>query len=247
MPVRFENYIYLFRSDKGKPIFVPNDRSREIGNKIKSFLELHLNFEPYYYHLRRGGHVGALHSHRPNSYYARIDIERFFYSIGRNRVANALREASMPRAGHLAKWSCVPNPYPGSGSRFILPYGFVQSPILATLVMRDSAVGSFLRQLPVGITISVYVDDISLSSNDLDALTAAYRGLREAIGEAGFTLNEAKCAPPSAETTVFNCDLRQDEAEVTDERKRLFYSVPRNGPSADAFERYCASVRQGNA
>ena len=79
MPVRFQNFIYSFKSGKGKPIFVPNERSREIGDTIKASLERHITFEPYYYHLRRGGHVGALHSHRPNGYYARVDIERFFY------------------------------------------------------------------------------------------------------------------------------------------------------------------------
>jgi hypothetical protein len=43
---------------------------------------------------------------------------------------------------------------------FVLPYGFVQSPILASLALDKSKLGKLLRKLNgrTDITVSVYVD-----------------------------------------------------------------------------------------
>src|SRR5690606_31651017 len=108
----------------------------------------------------------------------------FFYSIARNRVARALQDVGVTRARHYAKWSCVRNPY--GDPRYVLPYGFVQSPILATLVLNCSAVGSFLRSLPAHVTVAVYMDDISLSSDSRSDLDSAFGGLLAALDAAQF-------------------------------------------------------------
>lgn len=144
MPVRFENYSHSFEIN-GKPVFAPSELGRRIGNDIKDRIERACAFDGFYYHLRPGGHVGALHSHRQHQYFCKLDIENFFYSVARNRVARSLRAVSIPRATHYAKWSCVKNPY-GTPS-YSLPYGFVQSPILATLALAQSPIGDLLRSL----------------------------------------------------------------------------------------------------
>ena len=89
MAVTFQNYAYSFVRD-GKPIFVPTDRGRRIGEDVKSQVEVTYPFDQFIYHLRKsGGHVSALHAHRPHEFFARLDISRFFYSIARNRVRRA--------------------------------------------------------------------------------------------------------------------------------------------------------------
>ena len=93
MPVQFQNYEY--RQDrKGKPpLFAPNALGERIGRDIKAQVELAYQFDDFIYHLKKkGGHVAALHAHRPHKFFARADIRRFFYSIARNRVRRARRD-----------------------------------------------------------------------------------------------------------------------------------------------------------
>jgi hypothetical protein len=194
--------------------------------------------------MRRGGHVAALHLHRQNSLFCRLDIERFFYGIGRNRVINSLRQIGIARSEHYAKWSTVKNPY--APPSYSLPYGFVQSPVLATLVLMTSPVGDYLRNLPDGLAASVYMDDLALSGNDRELISVAFEGLLRAVEASGFRINEAKTRAPSALIDVFNCDLAFGRTVVRDERQAEFYAGQPSPPSLAAFERYCESVETGN-
>lgn len=175
MPVAFLNYEYKYRRN-GKPVFAPNDRGRRIGNDIKRQLNRTVHFDDFYYHFQRGGHVAALHAHREHAFFARLDLERYFYSISKSRVQRALSDSGILRARHYAKWSCVRNPF--DDPRYSLPYGFVQSPILATLVMMRSGVGDLLRTIGPDVAVSVYMDDISLSSDDEDRLRQTFEAVR---------------------------------------------------------------------
>src|SRR5687768_206007 len=122
MVVQFENIAYSYENG-GKPYFAPSDLGRKIGADIKAQVEAAHQFDPFVYHLRSGGHVAALHSHRHHQLFARVDIRRFFYGISRSRVQRALSEIGILRSRHYAKWSCVKNPY--GEPRYVLPYGFV--------------------------------------------------------------------------------------------------------------------------
>lgn len=243
MPVQFENFTHSFLLN-GKPVFAPNDLGRRIGEDIKEKVQAAYEFEPFFYHLSSGGHVAALHAHRENEFFCKADIENFFYSVSKNRVVRTLREVGVDRPKHYGKWSCVKNPY--DSPRYALPYGFVQSPILASLILSTSAVGRFLRQISNTVTVGVYVDDISLSSNDLDRLLQCYDGLLSAMEEAALHAKPSKCVPPAREVDIFNCHLKKESTEVLDVRRRDFFSVPRSGYSAEAFERYCDRVTNGN-
>lgn len=243
MPVRFENYSHSFSLNR-KPVFSPSKLGRRIGHDIKERVEDAFLFEEFYYHLRKGGHIAAIHSHRSNRYYCKLDIENFFYSVARNRVVRGLREINVARASHYGKWSCVKNPF--LDPSYALPYGFVQSPILATLVLAKSALGSALTRLSAQANIAVYVDDITLSSNNLSSLDACYRELLAVFDEANFTPNIRKCVAPCESLAVFNCSLQHEETLVEPARVTEFHRFPRSSASIDGFERYCASVRRGN-
>lgn len=240
MVLSLENFAYQYKKN-GKPVFAPNKKGREIGYKVKQLVEAAVTFDPFIYHLSEGTHIRALHDHRKNKFFCRVDIERFFYSIGRNRVKRALKEIKIQDAERFARWSTVKNPYPGGG--YVLPYGFVQSPILATLVLSTSAVGQYLRSLGEDITVSVYMDDVCLSSNSLEALEAAFEGLKTAMDEANLALKDDKTRPPSDKIDIFNCELENGRSEVTPERIAEFKAIDRSFESEEAFDTYCAVVK----
>ncbi|MGO7506950.1 reverse transcriptase domain-containing protein [Rhizobium johnstonii] len=124
----------------------------------------------------------------------------------------------------------------------MLPYGFVQSPILATLVLAKSAIGIYLRGLPPTITVSVYMDDICLSGNGEADLQTAFEGLIAAVAEAGFTLNDEKTRPPAPQIDIFNCSLANGKTEVLQDRIDEFFSEEHSAASEEGFKTYCNIV-----
>jgi Reverse transcriptase (RNA-dependent DNA polymerase) len=244
MPVKFENFAFSFRNERDKPVFVPNEKGYEVGYRLKALVEQATTFEPFYFHFRNGGHVAALHEHRKNRCFARVDLKTFFYSISRNRVARALHEIKIPKAGHYAKCSCVKNPY-GEPS-YSLPYGFVQSPILATLVFSRSVLGEFLRECRRDITLSVYMDDIAISSPSYDVLQKVFEELTIKIQEANFPINLEKTMPPTKLMNLFNCEIELNRTSVMEARRAAFYAGMPSATACEAFERYCQSIECGN-
>ncbi|MBD9371946.1 hypothetical protein IB238_04755 [Rhizobium sp. ARZ01] len=237
----FENFEHSYWKN-GKPLFAPNERGAEWGKKVKRKVAKLHKFDHFIYHFRDGSHVKALHAHRKNAFFCRVDIERFFYNIQRNRVKRVLKGIGIRKAEEFAKWSTVKNPYAGGG--YVLPYGFIQSPILATLVLATSAVGHYLRSLnPASVTVSVYMDDICLSSQDEATLRVAFDGLKAAMEEAGFALNADKTREPAQSIDIFNCSLKSGSSEVLPERVDEFYSVKRSEASIGGFETYVDIVK----
>lgn len=243
MPVAIPNFDYSYLR-KGKPVFVPTKIGRRIGNEIKEAVEDAYVFDPIYFHQQRGGHVAAMHHHRDNKLFARIDISNFFYSISRRRVQSALDRIGVAKARFYAQWSTVVSPF--ANPRYALPYGFVQSPILASLVVATSDLGQHLLGLPASVKGGVYVDDISLSSDDAGELQQAYDMTLAVIAADGFAVSPAKLRPPAPAIDIFNCDLAHGKASVTDERINTFLGDNPSQAAEDAFVAYCASVEIGN-
>ncbi|HEX3936565.1 MAG TPA: reverse transcriptase domain-containing protein [Xanthobacteraceae bacterium] len=240
---KIENYDYKYRS-RGKWIFVPNERCKRKGERILSYFS-RVKFPSYFYHYQPGGHVAALHAHLQNSLFFKIDIQNFYYSIARMRVTRVLRNRGFVGAHTAARWSCVANPL--AGPRHVLPIGFLQSPLLASLVLLKSPVADAIeRALDDGVCISVYLDDFIGSHNDNSVLTAAYDNIRHACVGAGLIPNAGKLVPPNAAITVFNCDLVHGAAQVTEARVNEFMEKPRNDISTAAFQAYRQRVASQN-
>jgi hypothetical protein len=244
MPLQFGNYAFSYTNSRGKPLFVPSHSGRKVGEELKAKVENVFSPDPFYYHLRCGGHVAALHAHRPKRYFVRLNLKDFYYSISRNRVIRALQGIGLARAEYYAKWSTVKNPL--ETPSYSLPYGFVQSPILASVVLSKSPLGLYLRQISGSFVVSVYIDDISISCDQIDELSSVYQMLRNKIEKSNFRINEQKCVEPSDTIYLFNCRLNHLETTVTDARRDDFYSVERSPRAAEAFEDYCQSVSKGN-
>lgn len=244
MSVQFENYSHSFKLNE-KPVFAPSKLGRRIGLDIKDRVERGYAFKDFYYHLRKGGHVAGLHSHRPNRFFCKLDVENFFYSIGRNRVVRSLRSIDIPRSSHYGKWSCVKNPF--EEPSYSLPYGFVQSPILASLVLSQSELGVALDRISNQVNVAVYVDDITVSSNSLETLKGCFDELLEAFHASNLSLNLAKSIAPCEQISVFNCSLSHNNSFVEAARIAQFHNIPRSQASIEGFARYCHSVTFGNS
>jgi hypothetical protein len=240
----FENYEFKFRT-RGKTVFVPNARSIRKGRSILKFFS-DFDFPDYFYHYKSGGHVAALHAHLGNRLFFKIDIQNFYYSIARMRVTRALRTWGYPGANTLAKWSCVANPFPGP--KHVLPIGFVQSPLLASLVLMKSPVACAIeRAIKNGVCISVYLDDFVGSHSDFSILEAAYNDIRDTCLAAKLAPNPGKLVPPSSAITAFNCNLTEGSVLVTAERVATYYASVARTPETDAaFEQYRKLIASAN-
>jgi hypothetical protein len=245
MDIGLKNYDFSYLNAKDKPVFVPSKEGREAGYKIRSLVTERVEFDDIYYHLRSGGHVAALHAHKQNNLFSRIDLKNYFYSISRNRINRELRSIGIRHHERFSKWSTVKNPY--TDPSYALPYGFVQSPLLATLAFQNSAIGRFLREVPPEVVVSVYLDDIGLSSCDENLLQRTHHATLVALEESKFIINTDKTAAPSDQMVLFNCDLTFENARVRAERVEEFFSVERSEASAAAFLAYCEAVAVGNA
>lgn len=241
MPV---NYDFTYER-KGKHIFVPNEDCVRRGKSLIKFCRREIEFPSYFFHYNRGGHVAALHRHLQNQFFFRIDLENFFYSISRNRVAAGLHDIGFRQARDYAQWSCVKNPV--RGPPYALPIGFVQSPVLASLVILRSPLAHAIDLAnSEGVFVSVYFDDFIGSSADRGRLEIAYEAILGACAEANFVSNALKLAEPAPSVVAFNCDLSHGIAAVTEARVMKFFDARPTEAATRAFESYRARVASAN-
>ncbi len=122
----------------------------------------------------------------------------------------------------------------------------MQSPILASLVVATSDVGKHLLGVSQDVKVAVYMDDISLSSDNAIALQDAYESTLEKLKNEGFAVSVDKLRTPASSIDIFNCDLSHGEARVTNARIEEFLATVPSQVAEDAFVGYCASVEKGN-
>lgn len=217
---------------------MPTDEGRAAGEGI---IERVLDFwapPPYFFHFRRGGHVAAARYHLAGTCFARLDIRAFFDSVTRSKLHRALLRLHVP---HAEAWDIVTTSTVrrAAGSGYCLPFGFVQSPVLASAALDRSALGAWFRAARRGgVRLSVYVDDILVSSRNEPALRSYVEALHRAASSAGYDLNEAKSQVAVPTVEAFNLRLSHRHLEVTPQRMREFEAVERT----DTLDREIAIV-----
>jgi hypothetical protein len=225
---------------------VPTRECERRGDYLIAWGET-LALPPYFYHYRKGGHVEALHRHLANTHFFRIDLKNFFYSISRNRVNRVLRQYGFPKNARVyAEWSTVKSPYT-DGPRYVLPIGFRQSPLLASLALYRSSVAAAVEDaLRRGVFVSVYFDDLIGSAADPDELQVTYDGILAACVQANLIANAEKLLPPAQAIKAFNCDLRHGFTAVTAERFKKFEDENPAPEAISSFLAYCYRVERMN-
>lgn len=240
---RFE----LKHQGSGKWCYVPSEEGRASGLVVRREVETVWNAPGYYFHLRKGGHVAAIRHHLSNASFVRLDLTNFFGSITATRITRSLRsKLGYSRAREIALLSTVSH-LGASGSRS-LPYGFVQSPLLASVCLAESALGRQLQRISSehDVCVSVYVDDIIVSSKDLDRIAAIKTKLEVATSRSGFTFNLIKSQGPASEINAFNIELSQDSMRVSPTRFLEFQSRYQTDPDEQVRQALLAYVRSVN-
>ncbi|MFQ9381252.1 MAG: reverse transcriptase domain-containing protein [Escherichia coli] len=118
----------------------------------------------------------------------------FFESTSQSRVTRELKEIiPYDKARHIAKLSTVRLPN-AVRHKFAVPYGYPQSPVLATLCLQNSHAGTVIDSFYRSgiVTVSVYMDDIILSSKDLAILNQHFEILCEALRKSRYEINVSK-------------------------------------------------------
>ena len=218
-------WLNKFELKPGCWVFVPNNESRRSGKLIKRKLEKSWKAPYYYAHLRKGGHVSALKKHLGNDLFFCADIDQFFNSINLSRVTRELKTVfkNYSDSRFMACESVVELP-DSSERKFILPFGFIQSAIIASLCLNNSALGKYLNKLESnGFRVSVYMDDIIISTSlPLVQAKAAFIKLQDKAVRSGFHLNTNKTFGPRETITAFNIHLSKGKIELTDDRLEEF-------------------------
>lgn len=215
---------HKFELKPGIWVYVPSADASKLGERILQ--EIRNKWIPplYFYHLRTGGHLKAARSHLKSDFLAVIDIKNFFQSTSRSRITRDLKAYfTYSQAREISKISTVRN-LSSSSHQHVLPFGFVQSPILATLCLDKSYLGCLLRRLNKhpNVKLSVYMDDVIISSNDLIQLLSAYDEILVAMEKAGYQANMIKTQPPSSLIKVFNLNLSKGVMKVTSQKMSEF-------------------------
>lgn len=225
-----ERWSHKFQIKNTLWVFVPNKNTRLYGKQIKCRIEKLWVKPDYYFHLRNGGHVESLKIHLKNTYFIHVDIQSFFENINKSRVTRNLKNLVGYKAARLiAEESTVQCPNSNS-KKYILPFGFVQSPILASLCLHKSRLGVYLDTLRRSddIEISVYMDDIIVSGCNLSELEEILKKLHSISVHSGFPLNETK-TQISSSISSFNIEVSHMKLVISKQRMLEFLEAFKNG------------------
>lgn len=213
-------WLSRFRLKSNTWVYVPTLETVREGKLFKKIIELKWLPPTNYYHLKSGGHVDAVKYHLGGRFFVHADINKFFNSINRSRITRELKPYfGYEKSRAIAMESTVSIPL-DSGQVFALPFGFVQSTIIASLCLRKSSLGNTIEILKKtdGVRVSVYVDDIIVSAQCLAKAEAALFMIQKSAERSGFYLNEEKTQGPSDTITAFNIDLQQNLMKITSRR-----------------------------
>lgn len=242
-------WIEKFEVKPGRWIFVPSEKGRAVGDQIKTEISRRWTSPDYMYQTRPGGHIAALKKHLPNSSFVRLDIKDCFGSINRSRVTRCLKKlVGYQQAREWAKMSVVRSPT--DPLKWVLPFGFVQSPILAALCLSESALGSCLRkihQMP-NVVLTVYVDDIIVSTNENFLSQLIRENIEAAISHSGLEINTDKSMGPCSSITAFNIVIGHQKLIVHPDRMSQFSAVinsSTNPARVNGIRSYVRSVNSG--
>lgn len=243
-------YDHHFALKPGTRVYIPTEMGRKRGTEIKGAIEGLWKPPANYFHLLEGGHVAAVKSHRNATWLASLDLQRFFDQITRTKIHRALKVIGLPHedAWEMACDSTVDKKPPKR--QFSLPFGFVQSPIVASVVLAQSALGGAIRSLVAdGLTVTVYVDDITISGPSEEQVRAAVEQLEAGAELARFAFNPDKTQSPNGAVTSFNITFGSGVLEVSEGRMAEFEAAIHNGNEyqIEGILGYVGSVNHGQA
>lgn len=167
-----------------RPINAPIERLKLIQSKILLVLSSNFPLSNYFF----GGVKGkdaVLNGrfHQGNKFFFQADFKSFYTSIHYSWVEDSLRKRGFyPDVARLLTRICT--------TKGCIPQGCPTSSYLASMVLEDRATDIFQKYLNKGFKVTVYVDDITISSPiDFKELTI---GILEELRQRGFLISFEK-------------------------------------------------------
>ncbi len=241
-----QRWIHRFEIKPGRWVYHPTEEAKVRGQEVKALVERAWRPPRYFFHLRSGGHMAALRHHVNSKFFIRADIENFFGCVTRSKVTRCLVDLLGYReARNIALDSTVRQP---SAKHAHLPYGFVQSPLLASLALHKSALGSMMNRIQknsADLRISVYVDDVIVSGADEIVLAEVLEELVAAGVRSRFPFSPHKVEGPGDRVTAFNIRVSTGLFELTPARLQIFqqeFQESDNEPKKQGIRRYIESI-----
>lgn len=224
-----QRWVHRFEIKPGRWVYHPTEDAIMRGREIKARISKAWRPPSYFFHLRQGGHLAALRFHAGSEFFLRADIQNFFGCVSRSKVTRSLVSIfGYQDARAIALDSTVRV----AGTQFPhLPYGFVQSPLLASLALHKSALGTVIQRISRHLKVSVYVDDVIVSGADVEILQTARQELIHAANRSGFPFGSEKIEGPADGVTAFNIRLSRSHMELIPERLQQFYDALRDSDS----------------
>lgn len=243
---------HKFEVKKDRWVHVPTKEMSIFGKKLNKILRNKWKSPDYFYHLKNGGHVSSARIHIENEYFSLVDISNFFESTSQSRVTRELKTIiPYEKARLIAKASTVRLPN-RKEKKFSIPYGYPQSPILASLCLNNSFAGRTLDLIIKrgDVLVSVYMDDIIFSSNNLNSITESFDLFCIALEKSKYKINKNKTQRPSKQLVVFNLELSHHHLRVAPERMVQFiqaYAQSENEHECEGIAAYVRSVNSNQA
>ncbi len=210
-------WVVKFEVKPSSWVYVPTKQVADYGRQVHDELLKRYSCPSYYFHLQSGGHLAALHHHINDHFFAHLDIKNFFGSMSRTRITRSLKDIlSYQIARDVAKKSTVPVSN-GQSYSHCLPYGFVQSPLLASICLHRSYLGKIIERLHHSgyVRISLYMDDLIISGMNEAITKTAFELLKKSASKSHFELNATKEAKPQPLIECFNIYLSHRSLEIT--------------------------------
>ena len=150
---RIENGIELSR-----PINAPIDKLKYVQSQLLKEVLYEINLPEYFFGgLKKKDAVLNARYHQGNKYFFLTDLKDFYPSVHYTSVENALRkEGFYPDVAKLITRICT--------KEGAIPQGCPTSSFLASLVVYHSCGDLFSNYQKDGLTVSIYIDDITISS-----------------------------------------------------------------------------------
>lgn len=243
-------WLSKFEIRDGVWVFVPSEYSAKNGQEIKDIIESFWLPPTFFYHLNEGGHIKALRTHIQHTQFIHLDIKCFYNSINKSRITRCLKKyIGYKKSREIAIESTVVHPSENP-KKFILPFGFIQSPILASICLSKSTLGIYLNRLSKEnhVATSVYMDDIIISSNSKKVLTEILEATKKVAGKSRFYLNKAKEQGPANTIVAFNIHLSYNHLVLSKQRLEQLAYVFKNSTNPHqqkGIYTYIKSVNHG--
>lgn len=239
-------YKLRYERAPGKAVHVPTPFGAAAGARIVDRVSKRYKPAPIFFHIgARGGHVAALRAHLGSHFFSRFDLANFYGNVTRSKVARALKNLGFGQDAFAWAFESVVV----EGGKKILPQGFHQSPLLATLVLEQSELGITLSDLAKsGLRVTVYMDDIIVSGETEEAVAAASDRVQAAAAAANFPVSQSKLALTKSSLEAFNCDLVHGRMQIGKDRLDRFADqwLAGNGYVQAGITRYVTSVNEGD-